>query len=144
MALHPCPRCKKLIPVGLQYCDSCRPVVEEQLEQYRFEKIRKKQAAYNRRRDTKYLAFYRSKEWRRLSQVYLQQARYKCEAHIHQDCTGLAVEVHHKKPIQTPEGWDLRLDWDNLEAVCTQCHNARHPEKGKRQTPAGVIDMRFL
>ena len=144
MALHPCPRCRKLIPAGLQYCDSCRPVVEAQLEQYRQDKIRKKQATYNRRRDPKYLAFYRSKEWRLLSQTYLQQAGYKCEARVHQDCTGLAVEVHHRKPIQTPDGWDLRLDWDNLEAVCTRCHNARHPEKGQRQVPAGVIDMRFL
>lgn len=144
MALHPCPKCKQLIPVGVPYCPTCQPVVEQQLEQYRLEKIRKKQAAYNRRRDPKYLAFYRSKEWRALSQAYLRAVGYKCEAHEHPDCTGLAVEVHHKKPIQTPEGWELRLDWDNLEAVCTRCHNMRHPEKGKQHTPAGVIDMRFL
>ena len=144
MALHPCPRCKRLIPVGQQYCQECRPVVEQQLEEYRADKIRKKQAAYNRRRDTKYIAFYRSKEWRALSQAYLREVGYKCEAHEHPDCTGLAVELLHKKPIQTPEGWDLRLEWDNLEALCTRCHNMRHPEKGKQQTPAGVIDMRFI
>ncbi|MBQ9991935.1 MAG: HNH endonuclease [Firmicutes bacterium] len=34
----------------------------------------------------------------------------------------MAVEVHHTKPIQTEESWDKRLDWDNLEAVCTSCH----------------------
>lgn len=144
MALHPCPRCKRLIPVGLQYCESCRPVVEAELEQRRADMARKKQKAYNRRRDPKYLTFYRSKEWRTLSQVYLRAVGYKCEAHAHPDCTGLAVEVHHKKPIQTPEGWELRLDWDNLEAVCTRCHNVRHPEKGRGQAPAGVIDLRFL
>lgn len=142
MALHPCPRCKALIPVGLNYCPDCRPQVEAQLEQRRAENLRKKTAAYNRRRDPKYGAFYRSGEWRTLSKVYLREARYKCEAHAHPDCTGLAVEVHHKRPIQTEEGWQRRLDWDNLEAVCTRCHNARHPEKGRGATPAGVIDLR--
>lgn len=144
MAVHPCPRCGRLIPVGVQYCDTCRPTVEAELEAYRLEKIRHRDAAYNRKRDPKYLQFYRSKDWRTLSQAYLQAARYKCEAHACPGCTGLAVEVHHKQPIQTPEGWARRLDWDNLEAVCTQCHNARHPEKGKSHTPAGVIDLKSL
>jgi 5-methylcytosine-specific restriction endonuclease McrA len=144
MALHPCPRCKRLIPAGLQYCPDCRPQVEAELEHRRAENLKRKTAAYNRGRSTKYMAFYRSKEWRALSQAYLREAAYKCEAHIHPDCTGLAVEVHHRIPIQTEEGWQLRLDWDNLEAVCTRCHNARHPEKGRRTLPSGVIDLRTL
>jgi 5-methylcytosine-specific restriction endonuclease McrA len=143
-ALHPCPRCKRLIPVGLQYCPDCKPQVEADLEQRRAENLKKKTAAYNRRRSTKYGAFYRSKEWRTLSQAYLRAAAYKCEAHIHPDCTGLAVEVHHKQHIQTPDGWVRRLDWDNLEAVCTRCHNCRHPEKGQGALPPGVIDLRNL
>ena len=145
MALHPCPRCRALIPVGLPYCDTCRPIAESELQQHRLENLKRKQQRYNRRRDPKYLAFYRSKEWKTLSRVYLQNKKYKCEAKEHHpDCTGLAVEVHHKQPIQTPEGWDLRLDWDNLEALSTACHNCRHPEKGAGSTPAGVIDLRFI
>ena len=144
-ALHPCPRCKALIPVGLAYCDTCRPAAEAELEQRRLEYIRKKQQQYNRSRDPKYLAFYRSKDWRTLSRTYLQAKRYKCEAcEHHPDCTGLAVEVHHVKPIQTPEGWELRLDWDNLMALSTACHNCQHPEKGARQTSEGVIDLRYV
>lgn len=143
MAVHICPRCKRqLIPVGVQYCDACRPEAEAALEQYRLDNLRRKQQKYNRRRDPKYLAFYRGKKWKTLSLTYLQQAGYKCQARAHPECTGLAVEVHHIKPIQTPEGWELRYEWDNLEAVCTKCHNCRHPEKGKSQTPAGVIDLR--
>ena len=144
MAVHPCPRCRRLIPVGLSYCQDCKPQVEAQLEQRRAENIQKKTAAYNRRRDPKYRAFYRSKEWRALSASYLRAAAYKCEAHAHPDCTGLAVEVHHKQPIQTPEGWAKRLDWDGLEAVCTRCHNVRHPEKGRGSAPPGVIDLAKL
>lgn len=144
MAVHICPRCKQqFIPVGVQYCDTCRPEAEAALEQYRLDNLRRKQQKYNRRRDPKYQAFYRSKEWRTLSPTFLQQAGYKCQAKEHHpDCNGIAVEVHHIEHIQTPEGWERRLDWDNLLAVSTPCHNVRHPEKGKAQTPAGVIDLR--
>lgn len=79
-----------------------------------------------------------------MSRVYLQRAGYKCEAHLTSDCQRLAVEVHHKDPIQTPTGWNRRLDWSNLEAVCTVCHNLRHPEKLRRSAPEGVIDIRLI
>lgn len=147
MALHPCPRCKTLIQVGVQYCESCRPLADAQaqeaMERKRAYKQRRYAQQYNARRDPKYLAFYRSKDWRLLSRTYLQRAGYKCQAKL-EGCKGLAVEVHHIKPIQTPEGWDLRLDWDNLEAVCTSCHNARHGGRWKKQKPDGVIDMREI
>lgn len=144
MALHPCPRCKRLIPVGVQYCEDCRPLAEAQaaeaVERRQAYKRAKYNKAYNKRRDPKYLTFYRSKDWKITSKAKLQEAGYKCEAHL-PGCTGLAVEVHHKQAIQTPEGWDLRLDWDNLEALCTSCHNGRHPEKLRRKAEPGVIDL---
>lgn len=144
MAVHPCPRCKTLIPVGVAYCDACRPAAEAQaaeaIERRQAYKRAKYNRGYNKRRDPKYLQFYRSKDWRLLSRTYLQSISYKCEARL-EGCTHLAVEVHHKKPIQTDEGWDLRLDWDNLEGVCTACHNGRHPEKFKRKAEPGVIDL---
>lgn len=102
-----------------------------------------RQKQYNRKRSDKYAVFYNSKAWRQTSKAKLAACDWKCEAHIDSKCTGLAVEVHHIKPIQTPEGWELRLDWDNLEAVCTHCHNLRHPEK-LRHAESGVIDMRKL
>lgn len=146
MAVHPCPRCKCLIPVGVSYCDACRPMAEAQaaeaMERRRAYKAKQYNKRYNKRRDPKYLSFYRSKEWRLLSRVYLQHAGYKCEAKL-DGCTGLAVEVHHKKPIQTEEGWPLRLEWDNLEAVCTACHNGRHARWRKREEP-GVIDLKKI
>ena len=30
MAVHPCPRCKRLIPVGVPYCPDCKPIAEAQ------------------------------------------------------------------------------------------------------------------
>lgn len=141
--MKPCPRCKRMMPYGPAYCADCAPIAQAELDAVRERNAQKRAQMYNRRRDPKYLAFYKSKAWKDQSRARLQSVGYRCEARL-QGCQGLAVEVHHKKPIQTPEGWDLRLDWDNLEAVCTSCHNGRHPEKLKREAEDGVIDMRTV
>lgn len=136
--LKPCPQCKKLIPQGLQYCAQCAPLMEAKRAEYKAQAER----AYNRRRSPIYKAFYNSKPWKVTSRARLSAAEYKCEARC-PGCNGLAVEVHHIKPIQTEEGWAARLEWDNLEAVCISCHNARH-ERGKKAVPAGVLDVRAV
>lgn len=143
MPMRPCPRCKRLMPYGPAYCQDCAPIASAELAQIRERNAQAKARKYNRNRDPKYLTFYRSKEWRAQSRAKLQAAGYKCEARL-QGCQGLAVEVHHIQPIQTREGWDKRLTWGNLEAVCTSCHNGRHPEKGRRTSPGGVIDLKAL
>lgn len=146
MVLKPCPRCKRMIPHGWAYCPDCAPIAaaqraeaQDRKAEYKRKQYNKK---YNRQRDPKYLTFYRSKEWKITSRSKLQQAGYKCQARL-QGCTHLAVEVHHIKPIQTDEGWDLRLDWDNLEPVCTACHNGRH-QRFKTKKEDGVLDMREI
>ena len=146
MVVKPCPRCKRMIPRGWAYCPDCAPIAEAQRTEARERAVeykrKKYNKQYNRQRDPKYLTFYRSKEWKITSRAKLQQAGYKCQAKL-EGCTGLAVEVHHIKPIQTEEGWDLRLDWDNLEPLCTSCHNGRHQRnKGKKED--GVLDMREI
>lgn len=145
MLMKACPRCKKLIPYGQTYCETCAPIAEAQaaeaMERKTEYRRKKYNTAYNRRRDPKYLTFYRSKEWRAMSKAYLQAAGYKCEAGL-EGCQRLAVEVHHKQAIQTDEGWGQRLDWENLEALCTSCHNRRHSRLKKVND--GVIDLRTL
>ena len=143
MLMKPCPRCKRMMPYGPAYCTDCAPIAQAELDAVRERNAQKRAAAYNRRRDPKYLAFYKSKAWKNQSRARLQSVGYKCEARL-QGCQGLAVEVHHRKPIQTAEGWELRLDWGNLEAVCTACHNGRHPEKLRREAEDGVIDLRTV
>ena len=146
MVLKACPRCKRMIPHGWAYCPDCAPIAEaqraeaqERRAEYKRKQYNKK---YNRQRDPKYLTFYRSKEWKITSRSKLQQAGYKCQGKL-PGCTHLAVEVHHIKPIQTDEGWDLRLDWDNLEPLCTSCHNSRH-QRFKSKKDDGVLDMREI
>lgn len=141
--MKPCPRCKRLIPHGMPYCTECAPIREAELEAVRERNAQRKASLYNRRRDPKYAAFYRSPAWKAQSRERLRACGYKCEAKL-MGCQGLAVEVHHIKPIQTPEGWDLRLDWENLEAVCVSCHNGRHPEKLRKANTDGVIDLRTI
>ena len=141
--MKPCPRCKRMMPYGTAYCKDCAPIAKAELEAIKERNSKKKAQQYNRRRDSKYLTFYRSKDWKLQSRAKLQSVGYKCEARL-PGCQGLAVETHHIKPIQTPEGWDERLKWENLEAVCTSCHNGRHPEKLKRQHQEGVIDLRTI
>lgn len=147
MALHPCPRCKRLIPVGVAYCEACRPMAEAQAA----EAIERRQAfkrarynkAYNKKRDPKYGRFYNSKEWRLLSRTKLQDCGYKCEAGL-DGCGKLAVEVHHIKPIKTDEGWNARLEWDNLMGVCIACHNILDGKNFKRKAQPGVVDLSQL
>lgn len=131
MLLKSCGRCGKLIPYGLTYCSVCRPIVEAEREARRLESKRESDRRYNKTRDPKYIRFYNSVEWRTLSSKYTQDKGYKCER-----CGKFATQVHHKQAIQTPQGWDRRLDYTNLELLCTQCHNDRHNrfKKKKRHT----------
>lgn len=41
-----------------------------------------------------------------------------------------AVIVHHIKHLD--DHWELRLDPDNLESVCFQCHENEHTHERKR------------
>ncbi len=51
----------------------------------------------------------------------MQDKVYKCEK-----CNKIATEVHHKLEIKTVEGWEERLNYDGLMALCGRCHNKEH------------------
>ena len=112
-----CRKCKKPIKHPNTYCSNCLPLVIERKEQF----LKERNNRYNKKRDPKYKAFYNSSEWILLKNKKMQDEQYRCE-----DCHKLAIEVHHIKPIQTDAGWELRLDYNNLAALCISCHNARH------------------
>ena len=62
-----------------------------------------------------------------------------------QDCGGESEETElftEGTLRQTPEGWERRLDWGNLEAVCTRCHNSRHANRWKGKKNSSVLDVR--
>lgn len=43
-----------------------------------------------------------------------------------------ANTVHHIQPLRVDSKRALKLE--NLETVCTACHNALHPERAKKAT----------
>lgn len=112
-----CRKCKTPIIHPATYCNKCLEIVEQQREELQ----KARDSKYNKQRNPKYKAFYNSKDWRMLKEKKLQDEQYLCER-----CNKLATEVHHIKPIQTPEGWELRLVYSNLESLCVDCHNYRH------------------
>ena len=68
-------------------------------------------------------AFYGSRKWRRVSTAYMSSKSYICER-----CGAPAVICHHKtwlngENVHNPE---IAYGFDNLEALCLECHNAEH------------------
>lgn len=121
MLLKSCNRCGNLIPYGSAYCGTCTPIVEEEREARRREYSLKSNKKYNKTRDPKYSRFYNGIEWRTMSAKRLQDDGYRCAW-----CGGIATEVDHIIEIQTPEGWELRLDYSNTRSLCHGCHDKRH------------------
>lgn len=72
----------------------------------------------------KFDKFYQSKEWQQLRQVKWVASDGLCEMCRAKGIIRSAKEIHHKIPIE--EDWSKRLDYDNLIALCSDCHNAQH------------------
>ena len=68
-------------------------------------------------------AFYKSKQWQRVSRLYMASRNYICER-----CGGVAVICHHKTYITPANINDLSitLNPENLECLCQDCHNKEH------------------
>ena len=67
--------------------------------------------------------FYHSEAWIKCREAYLSERLWTCER-----CGKPAVIVHHKRYI-TPSNIgdpDVTLGFDNLEALCQDCHNKEH------------------
>lgn len=68
-------------------------------------------------------AFYKSKAWRTVSAAYLSSKAYICER-----CGKPASICHHRTWLNDSNVSDpaIALSFDNLEALCIDCHNAEH------------------
>lgn len=117
-----CARCKATIQYPKTYCEACKEIIDKEKEEANKKYSKDANKKYNRKRDPKYIKFYNSPEWKlKLAPKYMADKGYRCE-----DCGAIASEVHHIKPIQTDEGWERRLDYFNLKALCLECHNKEH------------------
>lgn len=68
--------------------------------------------------------FYNSSAWKRCRKNQLAYFPWcqRC------DNGTPAAHVHHIAPIDTPDGWERRLDPENLLSLCVPCHNAVESE----------------
>ncbi|MCR5304856.1 MAG: HNH endonuclease [Lachnospiraceae bacterium] len=68
-------------------------------------------------------AFYNSAAWQRVSSAYMNSRSYICER-----CGKPAVICHHKKWLNGENVKDpyVALSFENLEALCLECHNIEH------------------
>lgn len=134
MLVKLCARCQCVVQAPNTYCDKCRPIVQQQIEN----RNQYSNARYNKQRDKKYTQFYNSKAWRTLRKQYITK-NYLCEecqkeAEIAKEYTiELAEEVHHKEPIQTTTGWLRRLEWSNLISLCHMHHDIAHNRFKRRK-----------
>lgn len=73
--------------------------------------------------------FYASKAWDETRKAYMIAQHGLCER-----CGEPAKIVHHKRHItqKNINNTDITLNWDNLEALCQDCHNKEH-HAGERQ-----------
>jgi len=101
-----------------RFCDIC----EDKQDIKDKESRARSNKRYNRTRDKDLACFYSSKAWKSVSARRMQMAKYFCEYCVR----ALACEVHHELPINTPDGWEKRLDIDLVRAVCLRCHNEKH------------------
>ena len=72
--------------------------------------------------------FYKSPAWKNTAQAYMKSRSYLCERCLRRGIQRPAEIVHHKthlspENISVPE---IALSWDNLEAVCRECHSELH------------------
>ncbi|MFT8392387.1 MAG: HNH endonuclease signature motif containing protein [Liquorilactobacillus ghanensis] len=90
--------------------------------------------------------FYHSREWRAVRQTVLERDCYLCQECRRNGIVKQGNTVHHK--IHLRDDWSKRLDMNNLETICQQCHNREHFEKGysnskrkriKKEKSAGVL-----
>lgn len=80
-----------------------------------------------------------SKEWRELRKRKLQEFPY-CELHKEHGIKVRATCVHHKKEVESAltneEMRKLCYDYDNLQALCNECHHRLHQAKGNNTKEA--------
>ena len=74
---------------------------------------------------------YQDVRWQRLRVAYLADHPL-CEECLAHGVTREAVDVHHVVSFMTAEGVErieLALNYDNLKALCKECHQALHNKR---------------
>ena len=88
--------------------------------------------------------FYRSAAWKACRAAYLHKVNGLCEICLEKGLIRSADIVHHKIVLddEKAKNPEIALNFEHLQAVCIDCHNALHFRKSKpkryRVTENGV------
>ncbi len=79
--------------------------------------------------------FYNSDAWRSCRDSFLKSKGYLCERCSTPDDPVTAKIAHHKTYLTKQNINDpyIALSWDNLEALCQDCHNKEHHRNDKKK-----------
>lgn len=79
--------------------------------------------------------FYKTKEWKKCRAAYLHTVGGLCELCMNRGIIKPADIVHHKIHLtdDTARDPEIALNFDNLQAVCIDCHNELHFRKAAKK-----------
>lgn len=79
-------------------------------------------------------SFYSTKVWKTCRDAYLMSVNGRCERCLAKGLHVPARVVHHKVHLNLDNKEDAAVayNFENLEALCQDCHNAEHFSKQKR------------
>ena len=117
---HRCRKCQRIVRGRCEHCAA--------QQRQRLDKQRRSDPA-----DQAAKRFYKSKPWRALRKLALQRDAYQCKGCGCQ-VAGKQAQVDHIQDRAThPE---LALSLDNLQTVCTSCHNRKRSGKSNNKPTA--------
>ena len=78
-------------------------------------------------------SFYKSKRWQSTRLAYIKSKGGLCERCLKRGLYRPAQVVHHKTYINQDNinNPTITLDWNNLEALCKDCHQEEHTRSGQ-------------
>jgi 5-methylcytosine-specific restriction protein A len=115
MPMRPCAvaSCRNKVEIPELYCEQHKD---------KSNKDYNKHVRYNSDNE-KYSRFYSNTQWKRVRKAKLM-SNPMCEVCASEGRMTKADMVHHIIELRTPIiGWEHRLDKDNLQSICYECHN---------------------
>ena len=114
--------CRELVDYEQQYCT--KHTKDKEKIDYK--------AIYKRRRsyESKYLTFYHSQAWVKLSKSF-RAAHPLCEECKKHGIIRGAQQVDHIIPIK--DDWENRLNTNNLQSLCVSCHSLKTAQEQKEK-----------
>lgn len=105
-----------------------KTMTQSQLQERRRHAHRTYNAQVRNKVDKDLTKFYQSSQWRKMRAQALVRDNYLCQRCLAKGIVNdKRLIVHHKRELR--EDWGGRLNLDNLETVCTSCHNRLHKLK---------------